>query len=1366
MSKRSNELKTYNISVVGLSGLDKDQSLYGVGKSCLCNRFVRPLADDFVANHTSVFSTSDFGGRVINNDSFLYWGAKLQAGEDGTEYRFNVIEQTEFIDDASLMPLTRVPYPKRAAATKISSPEKLMYISREQVALQNDFEQVAFPSGKVNIDGFLIIYDVETTNAKRLEETQERLVATLISQIQKSKRPYVIVANKCDVTQLNLLQELYRFIQSKKINAPIVECSALENVNVDLAFVVLGQLIDKGRLRSKLTPYSEAHKIHQEILDKTLQEYQVLINRTANGFQCLWKNVKKSIEEATEYRTHRDLYGSDACKKIFTKHIRKLRREFEERKLMEYMLKLPHALDDLVPTISALELYQWNWGICQKMIRNHKDFSTWLIMLPENTAWDESDHLLSDDSRIPYDVLSLPQAAQAFQLHIEKLKAAEKKNRRKNEFRKLLELTPQIRPGSEWREVYRILQNEESYQYLDEPERLTIYDFYLRDIAERAKADFQELLFESASSFTKLEHNATPSEDDMEAIYASLCLDDRYRRLDKLESIRKIRILNHIALLNSPSRCLCGPDKCSDRLMQEIVATTAYGPEYSGSDETLDSEDSQLSIVILGNEGLAQNLEKEIQSQCSYGEGLEYVLDGRMYELDLRVIDGDVDLPEYGLTSTDTTPHGYYCVYSTLSSLDYLHEVLKEMYSKSRYNSVDDTSMFNLSASITIFLAKSADNEDVESLSSLRQRGQDLAKRFGASFIDIPLARFSRDKIIHETQVVDAMRILVEDIKQQSRKLNSTDDIRDSEPDLKIMLCAMCGDPYPVELIFGPLLYHQSCWRSPSHPDTIVLETYVGFEKRRIQIKLTSYHRAYTLNDQMYHGYILVYSATRKASLATLSAFSASIPHVPIQVLAVTGSASGASVVFHSNDVPVTLLADGVNLASKLCAKFQTTSTKLQHQGGLFSPFFNSVWDKKSDSELAYEIFIQEQRAQRQDFKKRNVHDPLPAPPERNLVKNNNDITRRRTGSERLPSPPPLRHRLSANDLDDTSPYAEFKADTNVLLKTHSGNEMMVPMTSTPSVIANHMPDEDKASTPVNPDRHGRSNVEDIYAEVDKTKKKSFRKSKDVSKMNESEVNLIENSLYANPNLAAQRVNTPGNPPPLPNRMYNIDDKYNTNDSGVDTLRSMYNGYSTISDQQPARHRVYEEIHLTPATPTRHGSQAEEEKDPYQLDFMKKVQMFDEKSRCRPPEHEVWVKRRDHRNSVPDLYSKMKKAPLAQQEVNNDSKHGSMNTSNSMNTSYNSNSMNTSYNSNSMNTSYNSLTAPRPTINTVTTAEMPETTPTAAAQSMYDDIASPCLMILRVHSMYDDIASPCMMILRVHVLVFGVRSVNYKRWMA
>lgn len=49
-------------------------------------------------------------------------------------------------------------------------------------------------------------------------------------------------------------------------------------------------------------------------------------------------------------------------------------------------------------------------------------------------------------------------------------------------------------------------------------------------------------------------------------------------------------------------------------------------------------------------------------------------------------------------------------------------------------------------------------------------------------------------------------------------------------------------------------------------------------------------------------------------------------------MLAVTGSASGASVVFHSH-VAASLLAEGTNLASKLFGKFQTTSSQFQHQG-------------------------------------------------------------------------------------------------------------------------------------------------------------------------------------------------------------------------------------------------------------------------------------------------------------------------------------------------------------------------------------------------------------------------------------------------
>lgn len=49
-------MKQINVSVVGMSGTEKDKGQIGVGKSCLCNRFVRPLTDDYFIDHISVLS--------------------------------------------------------------------------------------------------------------------------------------------------------------------------------------------------------------------------------------------------------------------------------------------------------------------------------------------------------------------------------------------------------------------------------------------------------------------------------------------------------------------------------------------------------------------------------------------------------------------------------------------------------------------------------------------------------------------------------------------------------------------------------------------------------------------------------------------------------------------------------------------------------------------------------------------------------------------------------------------------------------------------------------------------------------------------------------------------------------------------------------------------------------------------------------------------------------------------------------------------------------------------------------------------------------------------------------------------------------
>lgn len=51
-----NKMKQLNVSVVGMSGTEKDKGQIGVGKSCFCNRFVRPLTDDYFIDHISVLS--------------------------------------------------------------------------------------------------------------------------------------------------------------------------------------------------------------------------------------------------------------------------------------------------------------------------------------------------------------------------------------------------------------------------------------------------------------------------------------------------------------------------------------------------------------------------------------------------------------------------------------------------------------------------------------------------------------------------------------------------------------------------------------------------------------------------------------------------------------------------------------------------------------------------------------------------------------------------------------------------------------------------------------------------------------------------------------------------------------------------------------------------------------------------------------------------------------------------------------------------------------------------------------------------------------------------------------------------------------
>ncbi|CAH1241456.1 ARHGAP5 [Branchiostoma lanceolatum] len=950
---KTKEMRTFNISVVGLSGTERDKGAQGVGKSCLCNRFVRPLADNYFHEHISVLSQSDFGGRVVNNDHFLYWGEVTKTWDEGQDFTFHVVEQTEFIDDTSFQTLrtsTFMPYIKRAAVAKVVSAEKLMYICKDQLGIEQDFEQKTMPEGKLNIDGFIIVCDVSLVQ-NRPQEDQMRFLQNCFTNLAKSKKPVLLVATKCDDAVDQYLREARDFVSNRRVGIPLVETSAHENVNVDLAFVVLAQMIDKSRGKSKIIPFHEAAVRRKEVLDVATEAYQNLVVRTVRDYHDTWNSVSKKLEREPDFQHYCDLLGKMSAKKLFRRHIKKLKEEHQARKQVEYLSQLPRALDALAPSLDLI--LDRTWPSVQNILQRQDQFEEWFVVLPEDMPWRESDHVDSMvDKRIPFDLLEMPEAATVFKNHVNKLQAAQKKERMKHEFRRLLEHTGHVLPGKPWEDVHIFLMEEESYQELTEGEKIDIYTYHQRELIERAREDFQELLFERADLFARLDPHEQISHQDLVDIKEALQEETRYQALARLDNERDVLLLKHIGFITCPSKetCLSGPN-CMETLLQNAVDTAVHRPTSWNrhSQWMFDPNASQLNIVILGADGLADELANEIKLQCNEEE---YTLDGNIYSLELRPIDGDVTQPMSSFKTPKFTPNGCICVYDSVESLKYAQSSLEQTVIRSGTLSIDKKERAPFQGlPCAVILARNSANTDKD-LSYLREEGQHLAERLQCPFIDISSTEFFPNRKFQEAQIQQAMRALVESFRHREGWIGSQSIEQLMEPDIKVKVCTVCGDPYNVELPLAPLLNHQCCTAAPEKPSTLIVETFLGSCKRRVELRLTSFHSAQKYRDELVHGYILVYSAKRKASLANVRAFASNLKNVPVHILAVTES--GSVNAFFMNDVEQVLITEGNALADTLSAKFSTTSSQFQKQTAVFTPFFKECWEKKESTETAY----------------------------------------------------------------------------------------------------------------------------------------------------------------------------------------------------------------------------------------------------------------------------------------------------------------------------------------------------------------------------------------------------------------------------
>ncbi|XP_017869928.1 PREDICTED: rho GTPase-activating protein 190 isoform X6 [Drosophila arizonae] len=937
----NNKMRQFNISVIGLSGTEKDRGQVGVGKSCLCNRFMRPMADDYFIDHISVLSQSDFSGRIVNNDHFLYWGEVRKTTDEGVEYNFNIIEQTEFMDDSTFQAFKvgkMDPYLKRCTATKVFSAEKLMYICKNQLGIEKEYEQKVMPDGRLSIDGFVVVFDVSPVPNRSVEK-QVEFVQNAIANILKNKKPLVLVTTKNDDAYELYVREAEKISQRKdyKSTVQLIETSAHESINIDLAFLMLAQMIDKVKNRVKIISYQESAKSRKELLDIRSEAVTRLIRNQITDYHILWSQGSKMLSQYREWNEFLNIFGHEAGQKLFRRHMKKLRDDHLNKKLHQYLDKFALALEYLLPDISALNISDDDaWECARNYLQNHIEFDQYFYEFPQVSWTDFLDMDVPDDeTRIPFDVLETNEAETVFRNYLNSVQQDKKKIGWKQQFKMLLEESGFVTPGKQLSEVRVLFMGRECFEALSEHDCQQIYDIHQDEIIEKSKQNFVELLLEHAQYFLQFKNVDIITQEDVRQITDVIQEDSRYKMLDRLDQERRVMLVQHLRFIHCPIRDHCPFfNNCVDNLIEEVLADKSatnhkmggnVGGGGGGWKTTGNGSERTLNLLIVGSEHLASDLLNDIRI-CTGSKG-EYIYENQTYYLNYRIANGDME----AFKAIDVYSSGLICVYSNQQSF----ETLKDNLERTLLCNLELEDKFENLPIVLVYQPQDLKENEVE---YLRSEGMRLSEMLHCDFIDHTQN--------HQKYVYDILNIVILSLKLSEMK--SYEPYPSSNhTDLRILVCIYCGDQYDIENIVQPLLAESTLVKANEH--CIIVDVFIGDAKRRVEFILSSYHGTNQYRDELIHGYIYIYSAKRRSSLANLNILAAQNANIPLQLVAVTES--GGVNAFFNNEICQFLITEGNALADRYKGSFMTFSADQYVKFAFYNPFLKIAWDNKYEVE-------------------------------------------------------------------------------------------------------------------------------------------------------------------------------------------------------------------------------------------------------------------------------------------------------------------------------------------------------------------------------------------------------------------------------
>jgi hypothetical protein len=339
-------IRVYRLAVVGCprSVVEpvRDGSFTGVGKSCFCNRFVKPEA--YTETHESVVSAEKWAeDSAMMGDHFLYWGATTRRLQDGTKARFQVVEQTEFYDrETSAEGEKLQAHPSDASYLERASSVRIATGSYGKVAVRLKAEQASARAGGVRsttqiypdedfggknggVLGFACVFD--PTLADEQMKRQTVYLAELLQALSRRKKKIVLVCTKCDEAsekRIKLGASLAACALKKPI--PFFEVSSRDDVNVeDVFFSLIGHARKSPKIpRASKSPkssrhfsvsghvsYKDAVSLRKRDIHRAKDAYRRLLQKEITDFSSVWSEAYLMLEKEEEFSILLELAGKE-----------------------------------------------------------------------------------------------------------------------------------------------------------------------------------------------------------------------------------------------------------------------------------------------------------------------------------------------------------------------------------------------------------------------------------------------------------------------------------------------------------------------------------------------------------------------------------------------------------------------------------------------------------------------------------------------------------------------------------------------------------------------------------------------------------------------------------------------------------------------------------------------------------------------------------------------------------------------------------------------------------------------------------------------------------------------------------------------